>query len=573
MKFKHRKLYAFMSYQVLARKYRPSQFDEVVGQDTVLKSLIYALSSNRVHHAYLFTGTRGIGKTSLARLLAKCLNCGSGVTDKPCGHCHFCQGIANGNMVDLIEIDAASRTKVEDTRELLDQVQYMPTEARFKIYLIDEVHMLSTHSFNALLKTLEEPPAYVKFLLATTDPQKLPITILSRCLQYHLRPISTENLIGQLKLILEKESIGFDQDALLYIAQAASGSLRDALSLLDQAINYANGDIKPAHVIEMLGLIDQQLIFELAQMVIEKNANGALKLTKSLLDEGKSAKKVLDQLAEFWYALSVYQLSSVILYQAYSENKLSQVAKLISPENLQLYYQVAIKSKLDLALVPDDKIALDMALMRMIAFDLDEEKPRLVHNKPTLHGDVSTKNLIVDASSSAALSEKSVVIEKNFKQEEKAEINKSLDSNQQNSSWNELVSRLNVRGMTKQIALNSRCIKKEGNTYYLESKVYSVTDNVKEKIKRVLSESLKQEVNVVFVSDEIDINAEKSKVQPDMHAMDEKKNLTPFEIQQEENQQLFDKGYESLKKSSVVQTIESTFNAKLDQSYVKLDKH
>jgi DNA polymerase-3 subunit gamma/tau len=262
-----------MSYQVLARKWRPHKFDEVVGQQHVLQSLIHALDGGRLHHAYLLTGTRGVGKTTLSRILAKCLNCEKGVTSIPCGECSACTQIDAGRFIDLIEIDAASKTKVEDTRELLDNVQFAPVVGRFKIYLIDEVHMLSTHSFNALLKTLEEPPEHVKFLLATTDPQKLPITVLSRCLQFHLKNIPADLIAKQLAYVLENEEVTFDAPALDAISRNASGSMRDALSLLDQAIAYGQGTVKKDAVLDMLGNSDDDQVVELAMALAQENAD------------------------------------------------------------------------------------------------------------------------------------------------------------------------------------------------------------------------------------------------------------------------------------------------------------
>lgn len=257
-----------MSYQVLARKWRPKTFREMVGQEHVLRALINALDHNRLHHAYLFTGTRGVGKTTIARILAKCLNCEAGVSSEPCGQCSACTSINEGRFIDLIEVDAASRTKVEDTRELLDNVQYAPTVGRFKVYLIDEVHMLSTHSFNALLKTLEEPPPHVKFLLATTDPQKLPATILSRCLQFNLKNMSPERIVGHLQYVLEQEMVSFDDPALWLLGRAADGSMRDAMSLTDQAIAFGSGKLQEADVRNMLGSIDQTAVYDILNGIL-----------------------------------------------------------------------------------------------------------------------------------------------------------------------------------------------------------------------------------------------------------------------------------------------------------------
>ena len=277
-----------MSYQVLARKWRPKTFREMVGQEHVLKALINALDHGRLHHAYLFTGTRGVGKTTIARILAKSLNCETGISSEPCGQCSSCQEINEGRFVDLIEVDAASRTKVEDTRELLENVQYAPTRGRYKVYLIDEVHMLSGHSFNALLKTLEEPPEHVKFLLATTDPQKLPITILSRCLQFSLKAMTPERIVGHLKKVLEAEMVEFEESALWQLGRAADGSMRDAMSLTDQAIAFGNGKVLETDVRAMLGSIDREYVFGIVDALAQNNAELLLQRVAEMSEQSQA---------------------------------------------------------------------------------------------------------------------------------------------------------------------------------------------------------------------------------------------------------------------------------------------
>ncbi|WP_151194250.1 DNA polymerase III subunit gamma/tau [Cysteiniphilum sp. JM-1] len=361
-----------MSYQVLARKYRPKNFSEVVGQQHVLNSLIHALDQNRLHHAYLFTGTRGVGKTSLARLLAKSVNCLNGVSSHPCGQCEHCVAIEQGRFVDLIEIDAASRTKVEDTRDILDNVQYMPSQGKYKIYLIDEVHMLSQHSFNALLKTLEEPPEHVKFLLATTDPHKLPITILSRCLQFNLKHLSETQIEQKLVEILGLEAITFEQNALKIIAHAADGSMRDALSLTDQSIAYSKGEILTHAVQTMLGIVDKEMIDKLVIALLEENTNAIINFSDEIILAGKSPQSVLNALAECFYYASLigfsYQgLSSIPC----SDEILKTISEHYSKDTLQLYYQLTIKAKEDLHLAPNAQCGLGMALLRLCAFSLD----------------------------------------------------------------------------------------------------------------------------------------------------------------------------------------------------------
>ncbi|WP_440682875.1 DNA polymerase III subunit gamma/tau [Cysteiniphilum halobium] len=361
-----------MSYQVLARKYRPKNFSEVVGQQHVLNSLIHALDQNRLHHAYLFTGTRGVGKTSLARLLAKSVNCLNGVSSHPCGQCEHCVAIEQGRFVDLIEIDAASRTKVEDTRDILDNVQYMPSQGKYKIYLIDEVHMLSQHSFNALLKTLEEPPEHVKFLLATTDPHKLPITILSRCLQFNLKHLSETQIEQKLVEILGLEKIAFEQNALKIIAHAADGSMRDALSLTDQSIAYSKGEILTHAVQTMLGIVDKEMIDKLVIALLEEDTNAIINFSDEIILAGKAPQSVLNALAECFYYASLIgfnhqNLSSIPC----SDETLKTISEHYSKDTLQLYYQLTIKAKEDLHLAPNAQCGLGMALLRLCAFSLD----------------------------------------------------------------------------------------------------------------------------------------------------------------------------------------------------------
>ncbi|NNH77966.1 DNA polymerase III subunit gamma/tau [Acinetobacter terrae] len=357
-------------YQVLARKYRPRNFIELVGQNHVSRALTSALERGRLHHAYLFTGTRGVGKTTIARILAKCLNCETGVTSTPCEVCATCKAVNEGRFIDLIEIDAASRTKVEDTRELLDNVPYAPTQGRFKVYLIDEVHMLSTHSFNALLKTLEEPPEHVKFLFATTDPQKLPITVISRCLQFTLRPLAVDEITEHLTHILQKEEIQAEQDAIWQIAESAQGSLRDALSLTDQAIAYGQGAIQHQDVKEMLGLIDRTIIYDLVLAIHQNQKQRVSELLMQFRQQALDVSLVLDQLISTLHELALLQyLPDLSLkYSAEINKKIMQLSQLISAQDLQLYYQVACKGRADLQLAVTQEQGFEMCVLRLLAF-------------------------------------------------------------------------------------------------------------------------------------------------------------------------------------------------------------
>jgi DNA polymerase-3 subunit gamma/tau len=357
-----------MSYQVLARKWRPQNFNQMVGQSHVLRALVNALDENRLHHAYLFTGTRGVGKTTIARIFAKSLNCEQGVSAQPCGQCRSCVEIAEGRHVDLIEVDAASRTKVEDTRELLDNVQYAPTRGRFKIYLIDEVHMLSGHSFNALLKTLEEPPPHVKFLFATTDPQKLPITILSRCLQFNLKRMPLDMISGHLAHVLQAENITYTESALTLIARAADGSMRDALSLTDQAIVAGGGQIQAADVQDMLGLLPHEYLVGLVKAVLADDGQQLFAIIEQMAQLTTDFTAAADGLISLLHQIAVQQ--AVGLYAASAE--VVELAQLLTPADTQLYYQLALHGRRDLPLNPDPRSGFEMLLLRLMAFRVAE---------------------------------------------------------------------------------------------------------------------------------------------------------------------------------------------------------
>ncbi|WP_212630415.1 DNA polymerase III subunit gamma/tau [Pseudomonas sp. KB-10] len=358
-----------MSYQVLARKWRPRSFREMVGQTHVLKALINALDSQRLHHAYLFTGTRGVGKTTIARIIAKCLNCETGISSTPCGTCSVCREIDEGRFVDLIEVDAASRTKVEDTRELLDNVQYSPSRGRFKVYLIDEVHMLSTSSFNALLKTLEEPPPHVKFLLATTDPQKLPVTVLSRCLQFSLKNMPPERVVEHLTHVLTAENVPFEDDALWLLGRAADGSMRDAMSLTDQAIAFGEGKVLAADVRAMLGTLDHGQVYGVLHALIEGDARALIEAVRHLAEQGPDWNGVLAEMLNVLHRVAIAQaLPDAVDNGQGDRERVLQLAQVLPAEDVQFYYQMGLIGRRDLPLAPEPRGGFEMVLLRMLAF-------------------------------------------------------------------------------------------------------------------------------------------------------------------------------------------------------------
>ena len=357
-------------YEVLARKYRPHNFKELVGQTHTVRTLVNALDNNNLHHGFLFTGTRGVGKTTIARIFAKSVNCENGVSSNPCGKCETCLEIDKGQSVDLIELDAASHTGVDNMREILENAQYTPTKNLYKIYLIDEVHMLSKSSFNALLKTLEEPPKHIKFLLATTDPKKLPITILSRCLQFNLNKLSHDEIFNHLKFIMSAENLEFEDEALSKIADFGNGSMRDALSLLDQSISYGNGNVKESDLKAMLGLVSHNEIVQLASLVINKDAGQVLSFIKELAHKGENLTNTLKDLTSLFHKIATTQVLNDTKQVSSEINELSSI---ISAQDLQLYYQIAINGQKDMHHSPSEQIGLEMTLLRMIAFHPDEQ--------------------------------------------------------------------------------------------------------------------------------------------------------------------------------------------------------
>jgi DNA polymerase-3 subunit gamma/tau len=448
-----------MSYQVLARKWRPRTFGEMVGQTHVLQALVNALDNDRLHHAYLFTGTRGVGKTTVARIFAKSLNCEQGVGSTPCGECSACTEIDAGRFVDLIEVDAASRTKVEDTRELLDNVQYTPTRGRYKVYLIDEVHMLSAHSFNALLKTLEEPPPHVKFLLATTDPQRLPATVLSRCLQFSLKRLAPDQIAGHLAQLLEHEGIGSEGAALRLLARAADGSMRDALSLLDQAIAFGGGRVNETEVRTMLGTIDQGQVFGILRALAGLNGAAVLAALASAAERAPDFEALLAELLSVLQQVAVAQTVPDALGDEVDDREaILDLAGRMTPEDVQLFYQIGLIGRRDLPLAPDPRGGLEMILLRMLAF------------RPAPAG--SAQSVAAPENRDAGGSQRSrppvrTAAQKVVGAVESAGHPPPADGGDDESDWRGLVERLALRGMLRELAMNCACERKDADDWML----------------------------------------------------------------------------------------------------------
>nr|MBP9764038.1 DNA polymerase III subunit gamma/tau [Gammaproteobacteria bacterium] len=423
---------------------------EMVGQDVTVRALSNALDLKRLHHAYLFTGTRGVGKTSVARILAKCLNCEQGISSTPCGTCFACEAIDQGRFVDLIEVDAASRTKVEDTRELLDNVQYLPTRGRFKIYLIDEVHMLSGHSFNALLKTLEEPPEHVKFLLATTDPQKLPVTILSRCLQFQLWRFPVNKIVPYLAEILQREKVLFEEEALQELARAADGSLRDAMSLLDQALNYCEGTIEVRSVRLMLGLSEKARLLALLSGLVNGDAKSILNEINALQDSAPDFSGLLTEFLELIHQVAIAQSVPEALDENMRDREaILAFAKRILPEEIQLYYQIGLQGQRDLPYAPNPKMGFEMILLRMLAFQPVKVSNFVAKSKAQVETPVEAK----------AVSSEPVVTQQKPEQTKQSEqsrqpANSRPDVVLERQDWSSLVNELQLKGLEKVLAIN-----------------------------------------------------------------------------------------------------------------------
>jgi DNA polymerase-3 subunit gamma/tau len=452
-----------MSYQVLARKWRPRDFGSLVGQEHVVRALRHALEHKRLHHAYLFTGTRGVGKTTLARILAKCLNCETGITPQPCNKCSACVEIDAGRFVDLLEVDAATNTKVDEMRQLLENAQYAPTRGRFKVYVIDEVHQLSGHAFNAMLKTLEEPPEHMKFILATTDPQKIPVTVLSRCLQFNLKQMPKEAIASHLGFILGQEQIAAEPEALSLIARAASGSMRDALSLLDQAIAHGGGKVAAASVSDMLGTIDQGHLLRLVEAVAAGDAAAAVKVADEMQARSLSFDTALADLASLLLRLALAQS----LPDSAEDARIGELAGRLDAESVQLYYQIALQGREDLPLAPDEHAGFVMTVLRLLAF-----RPEGTAQRVPMPPAAKPKP----------------------------------QAPAKDSSWPELVQQLPVTGAARELARNAELGRRDGPLFELvvpKAKAYLAERSYVDKLKAALEQHLGSVVHVKVAVGEV----------------------------------------------------------------------
>ena len=484
-----------MSYQVLARKWRPKTFEQLVGQEHVSQALINGLDQDRLHHAFMFTGTRGVGKTTIARILAKCLNCETGVSSKPCGECSSCVDLDDGRFVDMIEIDAASRTGVDDMRELLESVHYTPTRGRYKVYIIDEVHMLSTPSFNALLKTLEEPPPHVKFVLATTDPQKIPLTILSRCLRFNLRRLLPEQIGGYLKTLVETEEIEAEAETIRTLSRAADGSMRDGLSLLDQAIAFGGGKLVMSDLEKMLGLVDHLHVVSMIRALSSNDAKGLLRIVEDLVSQSRDLETVLLNLAEVLHRITLVQCVPGYRDPERSDwDAIEELAELLPVEDAQLFYQIAIKGRAELGLAPDPRTGLEMTLLRMLAFRpvaADAAAPPQPAPAPAAAKPRSAPT----AGKASAEPVKA----------QQAEPAKPATAAPGSSDWVTLLNQLNLSGQARELARNVQLKARSDDRWdfvIAPSLRYLRSDSCVSSLKQAISDQLGHQVNVRIVDEE-----------------------------------------------------------------------
>ena len=526
-----------MSYQVLARKWRPKNFAEMVGQEHVVRALSNALDQNRLHHAYLLTGTRGVGKTTLGRIIAKCLNCETGLTSKPCGVCAACTEIDRGRFVDMIELDAASNTGIDNMREVLDNAQYAPTSGRFKVYLIDEVHMLSKAAFNSMLKTLEEPPAHVKFILATTDPQKIPVTVLSRCLQFNLKQMSQAAIVGHLENVLKQESVAFEAPALRLLARAAQGSMRDALSLTDQAIAHGGGQIQETEVRAMLGAVDQAYLFDLLEILSRQDGAALLSVADNMAERSLSFDAALQDLGVLLHQIALAQTVPEALVDDLPEKaRIEALAKIFTPDEVQLYYQIALHGRKDLYLAPDEYAGFSMTLLRMLAF------------RPEAQGLAASPAAAPAPAQKKTNPELAVAPARNPPPAAPVAQAGTFDGD-----WAGLVNQLKLSGMAKMLAQHCELKRFEGEAIALilppEHK-HLADRPYQEKLKIALTEYLATPIKL-----HIELGAPTG--------------LTPVQVKQSEKAALEKRAIESIEQDPFVRDLVEQFDAKVIESTIK----
>ena len=545
-----------MSYQVLARKWRPGNFSEVVGQEHVVRALSNALDNDRLHHAYLFTGTRGVGKTTLARILAKSLNCETGVSSRPCGECGVCREIDEGRFVDLLEVDAASRTKVDQTRELLDQVPYAPVRGRYKVYLIDEVHMFSDSSFNALLKTLEEPPPHVKFVLATTDPQKVPVTVLSRCLQFNLKRLSIDQIQGQFTRILEAEGVDYEAPGLFFLARSADGSMRDGLSLLDQAIGYGGGSVKEDEVKAMLGVAAVDRLPELLEAVNSADGARVLHLIDELGQHAPDFAETLRDLLMLLHRLAVVHAVPDASDPSWGDvERIRVLAQQIGREDVQLYYQIGLLGQRDLPLAPDPRAGFEMTLLRMIAFRPDGAD----HEQST--GSPTEKARAAPASGRSPSAQTPVHTSKPEKvnaaaarkKAESASMATTTAASVDLSDWHAVLAQLGLGGMAAQLANNCTLGRWDGKSLELcvdPACEGLVGSKAEAGLHAALGKYLQQDLQLKLIV--VAADAE-----------------TPAQRTQREREQRRQQAVEAMRNDPLVQALEEKFDAELVENSIR----
>jgi DNA polymerase-3 subunit gamma/tau len=571
-----------VSYQVLARKWRPQNFQELVGQEHVQRALVNALNDDRLHHAYLFTGTRGVGKTTIARIFSKSLNCETGITSTPCGVCSTCTEIAEGRYIDLIEVDAASRTGVDDTRDLLENVQYAPTRGRYKVYLIDEVHMFSKSSFNALLKTLEEPPPHVKFLLATTDPQKLPVTILSRCLQFNLKRLPVSLIISHLQHILSEEKVEHNVTALQLIAEAADGSMRDALSLLDQALAFGGGSIQEQEVRDMLGSVSRDKVIRLLTAVLQRDAEKTMVVVAELAEMSPDFENVLAELLSLLHHMSLAKMVPEALDEFVSARaQLLELSEQVSAEDLQLFYQIALIGRRDLPLSPDARNGFEMLLLRMLSFrpaavnaqGVAAKQSQTLSSAPApasaptpstgrQNKQRTASNNPVSAQQENAVAEErvsspahsSVMAEANTPASPQSTVATDVTPSADSHDWREVVNALGLGGLVKQLAIN--CTMKQRDGCDISLHIASGHSNlINPKAKQRLQQALGEYFNI--------------EARLDIKVVNQVDSESPAQTTQREVVQRQEQAVTAINEDGFAQALKENFNAEIIPGSVK----